>query len=104
MKLSCRITAAILIFCGTVSLVTSCSSDDETIYVPDPTDAPSTKPIVTVVYSPDALGDRSYNDLIYSGVENISIQKELRTLHLSPATRGGPGLSGGHLPADGSAG
>jgi len=55
--------------------------------VPDPTDAPSTSPMVTVVYSPDALGDQSYNDLIYSGVENISNQKELRTLHLSPATR-----------------
>lgn len=50
-------------------------------------DAPSTRPMVTVVYSPDALGDRSYNDLIYAGVESVSTQNDLRTLHLSPATR-----------------
>ena len=79
--------AAVLTFCGSLAMLTSCSGDDETIYVPDPADAPSTRPMVTVVYSPDALGDQSYNDLIYSGVENISNQKELRTLHLSPATR-----------------
>ena len=79
--------ALILTLCGLMSVLTSCSSGDETIYLPDPTDAPSTKPMVTVVYSADALGDRSYNDLIYSGVENVSAQKGLRTLHLSPATR-----------------
>lgn len=76
-----------LLLLGSVSVLTSCSKEDETIYVPDPTDASSTSPLVTVVYSPDAMGDRSYNDLIYAGVENISTQKELRTLHLSPATK-----------------
>lgn len=76
-----------LLLLGSVSVLTSCSKDDETIYTPDPTDAPRTSPLVTVVYSPDALGDKSYNDLIYSGVEAVSTQKELRTLHLSPATK-----------------
>ena len=79
--------AAILSFCGLMAVLTSCSSEDETIYVPDPTDAPSTKPLVTVVYSPDALGDQSYNDLIYGGVENITEDYDVRSLHLSPATR-----------------
>ena len=79
--------AVVLTICGSMTVLTSCSSDDDTIYMPDPTDAPSTSPMVTVVYSPDALGDRSYNDLIYSGVENVSNQEGLRTLHLSPATK-----------------
>ena len=76
-----------LLLLGCVSVLTSCSKDDETMYVPDPTDAPSTRPMVTVVYSPDALGDKSYNDLIYSSVEDISNRNGLRSLHLSPATR-----------------
>ncbi len=78
---------SLLLLVGSVSVLTSCTKDDDTIYVPDPTDAPRTSPLVTVVYSPDALGDKSYNDLIYSGVEAVSTQKELRTLHLSPATK-----------------
>lgn len=77
----------LLLLVGSVSVLTSCTKDDDTIYVPDPTDAPSTRPIVTVVYSPDALGDRSYNDLIYTGVEDITNLREIRTLHLSPATK-----------------
>lgn len=77
----------LLLLVGSVSVLTSCSKDDETIYTPDPTDAPSTSPLVTVVYSPDAMGDRSYNDQIYASVEDVSTQKELRTLHLSPATK-----------------
>ena len=76
-----------LLLLGSVSVLTSCSKDDETIYTPDPTDAPSTRPLVTVVYSPDALGDRSYNDLIYTGVEDVTNLREIRTLHLSPATK-----------------
>ena len=81
------LSVSLLLLVGSVSVLTSCSKDDETIYTPDPTDAPRTSPLVTVVYSPDALGDKSYNDLIYSGVEGVSTQKELRTLHLSPATK-----------------
>ena len=78
--------AVILVLCGSMTVLTSCSKD-ETIYVPDPTDAPRTSPLVTVVYSPDALGDQSFNDLIYSSVENVSNRNGLRSLHLSPATR-----------------
>ena len=78
--------SVVLLLLGSASVLTSCSKD-ETIYVPDPTDAPRTSPLVTVVYSPDALGDRSYNDLIYSSVENVSNRNGLRSLHLSPATR-----------------
>ena len=76
-----------LLLLGSVSVLTSCSKDDETINVPDPTDAPRSAPMVTVVYSPDALGDRSYNDQIYASVEDAASQHELRTLHLSPATK-----------------
>ena len=47
-----------LLLLGSVSVLTSCSKDDETIYMPDPTDAPRTSPLVTVVYSPDALQQR----------------------------------------------
>ena len=78
--------SVVLLLLGS-AVLTSCSKDDETMYVPAPTDAPSTRPMVTVVYSPDALGDKSYNDLIYSSVEDISNRNGLRSLHLSPATR-----------------
>ena len=78
---------SLLLLVGSVSVLTSCTKDDDTIYVPDPTDASSTSPLVTVVYSPDALGDRSYNDQIYASVEDAASQHELRTLHLSPATK-----------------
>lgn len=78
---------SLLLLVGSVSVLTSCTKDDDTIYTPDPTDAPSTRPLVTVVYSPDAMGDRSYNDLIYTGVEDVTNLREIRTLHLSPATK-----------------
>lgn len=40
------------------------------LYLPDPEEPRiSTAPLVTVIYDPFALGDRSYNDLIYQGVE-----------------------------------
>ncbi len=47
----------------------------------------STSPIVTVLYDANALGDRSYNDLIYTGVEQAAMQYGLRTRHISPSTR-----------------
>ena len=78
--------SVVLLLLGSASVLTSCTKD-EVIYVPDPTDAASARPMVTVVYSPDALGDKSYNDLIYSSVEDISNRNGLRSLHLSPATR-----------------
>ena len=53
---------------------------------PDSSVVPSGAPLVTVVYSPDALGDRSYNDLIYTGVERAALSRGLRTMQLSPST------------------
>jgi len=48
---------SLLLLVGCVSVLTSCTKDDETIYTPDPTDAPRTSPLVMVVYSPDGLDD-----------------------------------------------
>ena len=70
-----------------VAIIVSCTKDGETIYVPDPEDAASTSPLVTVVYDPDALGDQSYNDLIYYGVEAAASKYHVRTMQLSPASR-----------------
>lgn len=53
---------------------------------PDPSDIPSGAPLVTVVYNPGALGDRSYNDLIYTGIERAALSRGLRTMQLSPST------------------
>lgn len=55
-------------------------------YEPDPSDAPSGAPLVTVIYDPGALGDRSYNDLIYAGVERAALSHGLRTMQFSPST------------------
>ena len=55
-------------------------------YEPDPSDAPSGAPLVTVIYDPIALGDRSYNDLIYAGVERAVLSRGIRSMQLSPAT------------------
>ena len=55
-------------------------------YEPDPADVPSGKALVTVVYDPGALGDRSYNDLIYAGVERTALANGLRTMQFSPST------------------
>ena len=39
---------------------------------------------MTVIYGPNGLGDRSYNDLIYKGVEMAAKQYGVRTLQLAP--------------------
>lgn len=70
-----------------MAVMVSCTKGGDTIEVPDPTDAPSTKPLVTVVYDPDALGDHSYNDLVCQGVEAAAVKYGLRTMQLSPASR-----------------
>lgn len=74
----------ILVFGSMV--LTACTKDGDTIYQPDPEDQGSTAPLVTVIYDPNALGDRGYNDLIYQGVENAAQKYGLRTMQLSPAT------------------
>ena len=70
-----------------VMLLVACSKDGDIIYQPDP-DEPkgSTAPLVTVIYGKDALGDRSYNDLIYKGVEEAAAKYGLRTIQLSPTS------------------
>ena len=78
------VPAAIFIL-GTV-FFTSCTKDGDTIYQTDPQDQASTAPLVTVVYDPNALGDRGYNDLIYQGVENAARAHGLRTMQLSPTS------------------
>jgi basic membrane protein A len=69
-------------------LLTGCTKDGETIILPTPgEEQPSTTPLVTVIYDPDGLGDRSYNDLIYKGVEEAAKKYGLRTLQLVPENR-----------------
>lgn len=53
---------------------------------PEPSGFSSYDPLVTVLYNPGALGDRSYNDLIYTGVERAAFSLGLRTIQLSPPT------------------
>ena len=67
--------------------LSSCSKEGDTIYQSPPEDLPAQSPLVTVVYDPDALGDRSFNDLIYQGVEQAASQYGLRTLQLTPVSR-----------------
>ncbi|MBR3022123.1 MAG: hypothetical protein IKH59_07150 [Bacteroidaceae bacterium] len=72
---------------ATVLLLTGCTKEGNTIYRPDPNEeSASTTPLVTVIYDADALGDHSYNDLIYEGVERTAQELGLRTMQLSPRT------------------
>lgn len=68
-------------------LLAGCTVDGDTIYQPDP-DEPvaSTAPMITVIYDAYALGDRSYNDLIYKGVERAAEKHGLRVTQLSPSS------------------
>ena len=68
-------------------LLTCCTKEGDTIYQWDP-DEPtaSTAPLVTIIYGIDALGDRSYCDLIYKGVEEAAAKYGLRTMQLSPTS------------------
>ena len=78
-----RFVLLLLTVLSTIAL--SCSRDGNTIYCLDPEEpVPSTAPLVTVIYNADALGDRSYNDIIYRGVEHVARENGLRTAQLSP--------------------
>lgn len=77
--------AAFLTLCC-MGLLTACTKDGDVIYKTDPADQASTAPLVTVLYSANALGDGNYNDLIYQGVERAALAHGLRTMQLSPAT------------------
>ncbi len=70
-------------------LLAACTKDGNTIYEPDPNDLASGAPLVTVLYAPDGIGDQSYSDLVYQGVEEAATMMGLRTLHISPITGDG---------------
>jgi basic membrane protein A len=70
-------------------LLATCTKDGDTIYEPDPKDQASGAPLITVLYAPDGIGDQSYSDLVYQGVEEAAVMMGLRTLHLSPITGDG---------------
>jgi basic membrane lipoprotein Med (substrate-binding protein (PBP1-ABC) superfamily) len=59
----------------------------EPIYRPDPNDAPSKTPLVSVIYDPGALGDMTYNDLLYEGVERAAFKAGIRTDQYSPRNK-----------------
>ena len=68
-----------------VLLLASCTKEGDTIYMPDPNEEQaSTAPLVTVIYGDNSLGDRSYCDMIYEGVERTAQELGLRTMQLSP--------------------
>ena len=70
---------------GIFIILTGCTKDGDTIYQINPDEEkPSTAPLVTVIYGPNSLGDRSYCDKIYRGVEASASKHGIRTLHLMP--------------------
>ena len=75
-----------LVMCGLLMLATmlvSCAK--EPIIVPNPDEEQASgAPLVIVIYGPNSLGDRSYCDLIYTGVERAAQRYGLRTLQFSP--------------------
>ena len=76
-----------LFLLATMLALVACTKDGNTIYQTNPDEEkPSTAPLVTVIYGPNGLGDRSYNDLIYKGVEAAAKKHGVRTLHLSPVS------------------
>ena len=68
-------------------VITACTKEGDVVYQTDPDDTASTTPLVTVIYDPNGVGDGSYNDLIYQGVEQAAKEYGLRTIQLSPSTR-----------------
>lgn len=85
MKKTTNWVMVVILICAAI-IFSACTKDGDTIYTPDPADRASTAPLVTVVYDPNALGDRGYNDQIYQGVEKAAHQYGLRTMQLSPAS------------------
>lgn len=68
-----------------VLLMAACTKEGDTIYVPDPSEEQASRvPFVTVIYGDNSLGDRSYCDMIYEGVERTAQELGLRTMQLSP--------------------
>ena len=73
--------------CGLLLMLTTmlvgCTKDP--IILPNPNEEQaSSAPLVIVIYGPNSLGDRSYCDMIYTGVERAAQRHGLRTLQFSP--------------------
>ena len=79
-----RLFLAIILVSCALALLAACV---KTTYLPDPEDAPSGAPLVTVLYDPGALGDLAFNDLVYKGVEDAAVEYGVRTRQLSPSSR-----------------
>ena len=76
-----------LFLLATMLVLVACTKDGNTIYQTNPDEEkPSTAPLVTVIYGPNGLGDRSYCDLIYKGVEEAAKKHGVRTLPRSPVS------------------
>lgn len=56
-------------------LLAGCTKEGDTICVPDPNEEQASgAPLVTVIYGDNSLGDRSYCDMIYEGVERTALE------------------------------
>jgi basic membrane protein A len=76
---------ACTVLCGLLMLATIIGCTKDPIILPNPDEEqPSGAPLVIVIYGPNSLGDRSYCDMIYSGVERAAKKHGLRTLQFSP--------------------
>ena len=85
MKNNGRILVLAMSVIGIMLFMYACSKDGETIYEFNPDEPQAVKaPIVTVIYSAKALGDRQSNDLIYKGVEQAAVQYGVDVRQFSP--------------------
>ena len=77
-----------IVWLAAVLLAAGCTKEGNTIYMPDPNEEKANgAPLVTVIYSENSLGDRSYCDMIYEGVERTAQELGLRTMQLSPQSK-----------------
>ncbi len=60
-----RIMKKIILILAAMLTFAACTKEGDVIYQTDPADAPSTTPLVTVIYDPNGVGDGNYNDLLY---------------------------------------
>ena len=60
-----RIMKKIILILAAMLTFAACTKEGDVIYQTDPADAPSAKPLVTVIYDPNGVGDGNYNALLY---------------------------------------
>ena len=82
-----RLSISCMLLLATLMVFTACTKEGDIVYVPDPDDQPDASPLVTVIYDPGALGDMTYNDLIYEGVERVAVNHGFRTRQYSPRNK-----------------